>query len=97
MKQITVNLITDSEFDKLVRENWGVSDYWLSANEEWDKDTYHILTVKKGEKYEQDDITRLVEFVGSNGVSPNYMTDMLVSMLADRGLIPEGQLLIEVW
>lgn len=88
---VTINKIDYGEFERVVKDFYG-KDFSVVAAEEWNNDSIHnfIVTGLLSAHDEKD----LAEFKARGWKM--YVTDVLVNDLCRVGLLPKGQLVIEV-
>lgn len=95
MEVKTFLVLTDSEFDDLVKVNYpSVNDFSFVADKEGSNDTaysYYDMKKKDLDKYDQ----KKVDEFNSQGYG-EFMSYILFQDMVNRDILPEGNYLIEV-
>lgn len=82
-----------SEFDQLIHEQFEKPDYEVVAEEEWNNDSDHAVSVQLDSytDYDKRDVQKWLE---GDDRAPSWGT--LLCELARRGVVPEGNYLLTV-
>jgi hypothetical protein len=92
----TVHTIDYYDLERLVNETYGFTDWSFVANEECGNDSDHELN--SSDKYvydgEREELAEWAE--GDDVYGLQYRTDLIVFGLAEKGLIPKGDILVRV-
>jgi hypothetical protein len=86
-------VIDSGDFNTIVRETYGVEDYDFMADVECGnphKQSFYT----SDEDFDEYEVNKIKSF--TNGGSYNNIAGTLVIDLANKGLIPEGQILISL-
>jgi hypothetical protein len=91
-KQRTFNLLEYSELDEIIQKHFRRPDYECTVFYEWDNDEEHsgTVSIQDAERH-ADDIKQFIE-----GKYDSCHWTTLLSELARRGVVPEGEYIVEV-
>lgn len=95
MRSETFHVLDYQEFDKLVNEHLKPALFYeVVPDQEWSNGEDHSFSISEEEYTESDseEVQDFIENIGLSFVSPA----LLLSELAERGVIPWGNYLIEV-
>lgn len=91
----TFHVVQYNEFERAVKDHFGVSDYSFVANEELSNDVSKTYTASMDESLDEYEVGQHKEWLSGESVYALY-PGALLSMMAQAGKIPAGEYLIEV-